>query len=226
MTNRIEVCMDSRGTGTERKESHYVTAFRGWLDRWKPHAFVTVNLPHEQDKLRVKHDPEFYLNCWTRCAEADVLGARSLKIADYSRRIVWMFRREVASDGLTHYHGPAWLPLGRAWRGETPGRYSISERCERLELALKSASSRTPEPYAPKDTFLPTAADILVIPFNNTERDHAGYMLKGMWRNVPEWVTDETTWDSGLIILPHLPRKGLKPWKWTEKSRTVSSRSE
>lgn len=213
-----------RGTETaERTESPYVTAFRTWLEEWKPHAFVTFNLPHEQDKLRVKHDPEFYLNCWTRCAEADVLGTRTLKIADYSRRIVWMFRREVAPDGLTHYHGPAWFPLRRPWRNETPGRYNVVQRCERLELALRTASSRMPEPYAPKDAFLPTAADILVIPFNNAERDHAGYTLKGMWSYVPEWVTDETTWDSGLIILPHLPKRGTKQWRQNEQRETVSS---
>jgi hypothetical protein len=206
-TNRIEVSMNSNRTQeTDKREGEYVRAFRNWMDAWKPHAFVTINLPHETDRLRVKHDPEFYLNCWTRCAEAQVLGPRTRKIADYSRRIVCMFRREVAPDGLIHYHGPAWFPMARPWRDEKDGRYSVSLRCERLELALRIASSRTPEPFTPKDGYLPNTADILVIPFNNSERDHAGYMLKGMWRYVPEWVTDETTWDSGLIILPHLPK--------------------
>ena len=47
-------------------------------------------------------------------------------------------------------------------------------------------------------------------------------MLKGMWQYVPEWVTDETTWDSGLIILPHLPREEPAHANRTEHRETTS----
>ena len=210
-------------TRTPKRESEYVRAFRAWLNAWIPHAFVTINLPHETDFRQVKRAPEFYLNCWTRGAEAEVLGARALKIADYNRRIVWMLRREVSPDGLTHYHGCAWFPLGAKWRYETPTHDDAQNRCQRLELAMMIASSRTPEPFTPAGVHLPNAADIRVIPFNSTERDHAGYMLKGMWCYVPEWVTDETTWDSGLIILPHLPKKGMSQWQQNEQPETALS---
>jgi len=70
------------------------------------------------------------------------------------------------------------------------------------------ASSRTPEPFTARKVHFPNAADIMVIPFDNAERDHGGYTLKGLWRHVPEWITDETTYDSGLIILPHLGKRG------------------
>ena len=161
-----------------KRENAYVTAFRNWMEAWKPHAFVTVNLPNELNKTRVPRDPQFYLKCWTRCAEADVLGTRTLKQTTYDRRIVWMFRREVAPDGLIHYHGPAWFPIGRTWRQETPGRYNVMDRCQRLQLALRLASTRTPEPFSPTNVYLPNAADIVVVPFDIPERDHPGYTAK------------------------------------------------
>jgi hypothetical protein len=186
----------------------YEDAFRKWMETWAPHAFVTVNLPHERDKTRVPRDPMFYLNFWTRAAEAAVLGARTLKLSDYAVRLVWMFRREVALDGLIHYHGVVRFPLGRRWRDETPGHCNVGERCRQLAHALRRAASRTPEPFTPKSAPLAYVADIHVIPFDAAVRDHAGYMLKGMWRFVPdEWTAGEATYDSGLIILPHLPKK-------------------
>jgi hypothetical protein len=199
----------------------YTEAFKDWMDTWKPHAFVTVNMPHELNKTRVPHDPQFYLNCWTRCAEADVLGTRTLKVTDYERRIVWIFRREVAPDGLIHYHGIAKFPTGRTWRHEQPSYYSVVHRCDRLQHALRLASSRTPEPFTPSKVHYPNAADIMVIPFDAAEHDHAGYTLKGMWRFVPEWITDETTYDSGLIILPHLPKRGTTEWQPNNRHATA-----
>lgn len=232
MTNNAETAENneqqqdeqSRPERPRTRESAYVTAFRNWMDDWKPHAFVTINLPHELDQRSVQHDPQFYLNLWTRCAEADVLGTRTLKHTQFARRIVWMFRREVAPDGLIHYHGPAWFPLGQPWRDETPGRYNLLDRCERLELGLRMASSRTPEPFTPKNGYLPNAADVKVIPWDSTERDHAGYMLKGLWRHVPEWVTDETTYDSGLFILPCLPKREKRKRRTRNGKRTTDTR--
>ena len=199
---------DKRHANDKKRTAVYVAAFREWMEAWKPHAFVTVNLPKELDKTRVQRTPHSYLNCWTRCAEAGVLGTRTLKQTTYDRRIVWMFRREVAPDGLIHYHGPAWFPLGRTWREETPGRFNVGNRCERLQLALRLASSRTPEPFTPKNVLLPNAADIDVIPFDIPERDHPGYTLKGMWHFGRESVIEQSPCDSDLIIVPHLPKRG------------------
>ena len=178
------------------------------MESWKPHAFVTLNLPRELDQRHVQHDPQFYLALWTRCAEADVLGTRTLKQTEYDRQIVWMFRREVSEKGLIHYHGPAWFPLGRTWREEEAGRFNVPNRCERLQLALRLASIRTPEPFTPRNVYLPNHADIDVIPFDIPERDHPGYTLKGMWHLGTESVTNDSPCDSGLIILPHLPKRG------------------
>lgn len=199
---------DKRHDDDRKRTALYIDTFRDWMESWKPHAFVTVNLPREMDFRQVQHDPQFYLNVWTRCAEADVLGTRTLKQTTYDRRIVWMFRREVSPKGLVHYHGPAWFPLGRTWRDEEPGRFNVRNRCERLQLALRLASSRTPEPFTRQGMHVPNAADIDVIPFDIPERDHPGYMLKGMWRVGTESTADESSCDSGLIILPHLGKRG------------------
>lgn len=198
---------DKRHGDNRKRTALYIETFTDWMESWKPHAFVTINLPHERDKRRVPHDPQFYLTLWTKCAEADLLGTRTLKQPDYDRRIVWMFRREVAPDGLIHYHGIAWFPLGRTWREEEPGPFKLRNRCERLQLALRLASSRTPEPFTRQGTLYPNAADINVIPFDIPKRDHPGYTLKGMW-HVGRDSTDESPCDSGLIILPHLPKRG------------------
>lgn len=255
--------MNSKTTATAQPkvtgEPEYVTAFHRWMKDWNPDAFVTINLPHERYRPR---DPLFYLNYWTRSAEADVLGPRTLKLPDYDRRIVWMFRREVAPDELIHYHGIVRFPPNREWRHErTAGVQDLAVRCKRLQDALKAASAITPEPFTkPSSAVLrsqldrlkkvialrprlvkknqppqqrqpvtspstpPTqTADIDVRPFDAVH--HAPYLLKGLWRFVPEAVTDETTWDSGLIILPHLPKKGTTEWQQNEQRETASSAS-
>lgn len=236
-----------------KNKNPYVAAFGDWMMKsWQPDAFATINVPRENGDQREPHgldrDPLFYLNLWTRNAEASVLGRRTLKIPDYYRRIVWMFRREVAR-GMTHYHGIVRFPVDRRWRYEAEdGNYDVSDRCDRLKQALQRASARTPEPFTePRDAdshsrldrlkkemalrprlvkpertpeqvahsthtagFRKEHADIDVRPID-VER-HAPYLLKGVWRYVPAGVTDEATWDSGLIILPHLPRKGTHKW--------------
>jgi hypothetical protein len=184
----------------------YKTEFKKWMEAWMPHAFVTINLPHEGHRRRVSRDAQFYLNLWTRRAEAAVLGPRTLKRADYAHRIVWILRREEAPDGLIHYHGIVKFPPGRAWKGETGLAHSDSERCQRLQEVLREVSRRTPEPYANSLLDRALGADIDVRPID-VER-HAPYLLKGLWNNVPEEAPDETTYDSGLIILPHLPKRG------------------
>ena len=184
----------------------YTQAFKDWMKDLQPNAFVTINLPHELNRRRVPRDAQFHLNLWTRAAEAKVLGPRTLKDADYNRRIVWLFRREVAPDGLVHYHGIAKFPAARAWRHESTSA-DLADRCGRLRDTLMRASRRTPEPYATSVIDRMRGADIDVRPFDG-EHDHAGYLLKGLWTTAPDWVTDETTYDSGLIILPHLPKKG------------------
>jgi hypothetical protein len=186
----------------------YVEAFKEWMTDWNPHAFVTVNVPHERAAPR---EPTFYLTCWTRCAEADLLGPRTLKITDFNRRIVWLFRREVSAEDLVHYHALVKFPASRPWRDERPDFYSVVHRCDRLQTALRLATSRTPEPFTPKNGYQPCAADVDVRPYD-ADRNHSGYLLKGM-RHVSDddrtFTSDDLLRDSDLIVLPHLPGKQL-----------------
>ena len=212
-------------------EQRYIQAFTQWITTdWKPNAFVTINLP----KARRADRPEsFYLTHWTRTAEADLLGPRTLKIADFDRRIVWLCRREVSPDDLIHYHAVVRFPVDRPWRDEyryqekkgvttdvsfkrrmsERGLELVLHRCQRLEQALRLPSSRTPEPFRPKDTTLPLTADIDVRPYD-PERNHAAYLLKGMRRGIEDrkdFSSDELLHDSGLLVLPHLPRTKPQP---------------
>lgn len=198
-----------------RPEPPYVTAFREWMQDFKPDVFVTINLPKEPDggwqDTWVPRSPLFYLSHWTRSAEAKVLGPRTLKIAKYDRRIVWIFRREVSPAGLVHYHGIVRFPEDREWKHERAGHtQDLATRCRYLLRALITASKRTPEPYATNRVTARFGADLDVRPCDAAY--HAPYLLKGLWKWVPPSATDESTWDSGLIILPHLPKKGLKKW--------------
>jgi hypothetical protein len=198
-------------TDTERLGTRqYRDEFKKWMTALSPHAFVTVNVPHERSAPR---EPSFYLTCWTRCAEADLLGPRTLKISDFDRRIVWFFRREVSADDLVHFHAVVKFPSDRPWRDERPDTYSLVTRCERLEQALRLATSRTPEPFTRKNGYQPCAADIDCRPYD-AERNHAGYLLKGMRQfHLPddrEFSNDDLLRDSGLIILPHLPHQKIK----------------
>ena len=179
----------------------YVKAYGGWMNDWA-HAFVTVNLPFERSAPK---KPEYYLSLWTRLAEANLLGARTLRMSTYDRRIVWLFRREVSADGLIHFHGNVRFPENRRWRGEDKDEYNVDERCKRLESALRWASTRTPDPFTRDRTRL--AADIDVRPLNE---NHGRYLLKHMYRRGEDGRytgSEELLHDSGLIPLPHLPPK-------------------
>jgi hypothetical protein len=77
----------------------------------------------------------------------------------------------------------------------------------RVEQALRLASSRTPEPFTPKNGYQPSVADIDVRPYD-VERNHAGYLLKGIRRyDRTEFSSDDLLRESGLIVLPHLTNK-------------------
>jgi hypothetical protein len=90
----------------------------------------------------------------------------------------------------------------------------VVTRCDRLQAALRLATDRTPEPFTPKNVYQPFAADIDVRPYD-ADRNHAGYLLKGMRMrrsSLPddrEFNTGDLLPDSGLIVLPHLPGKKL-----------------
>jgi hypothetical protein len=184
----------------------FIAAFKNWTTTdFKMDAFATVNLPRAKTAPRSE---AVYLNLWTRFAEADVLGPRTLKRAELDRRIVWFFRREISPDGLLHYHASVKFPENRLWRHEQSGRVNIDNRCQRLASALRAASARTPEAIRREGCSLPLTADIDVRPFD--ANSHAGYLLKGMWRFIEDgkdFSSDDLLRDSGLIILPHLPRK-------------------
>jgi hypothetical protein len=188
----------------------YVNDFKTWMMEWKPHAFATFNLPNAR---RAPREETFYLNYWTRAAEADVLGARTVKeVTDFDRRIVWLCRRAVSPDELIHYHAIGRFPLHRPWRDERPESYSIVSRCERLERALRVASSRTPEPFSDGDGYQPSVADIDVRPFH-AER-HIGYLLNRQTDLTMPDNRDGSTDDAlrdRLFILPHVPRPKFSP---------------
>jgi hypothetical protein len=195
------------------QQNRYIQCFKDWMDQWKPHAFVTMNLPNAR---RAPRPESFYLTCWTRAAEADLLGARTLKLNDINRRIVWLLRREISPDGLLHYHAVVKFPTARPWREErTPGWYSVIDRCQRLQSALCLASSRTPEPFTATNGYQPSAANVDVRSYDR-ERNHAGYLLKGMREfyvddeHEREFTTHELLRDSGLTILPHVKVPAIK----------------
>lgn len=187
----------------------YVEAFKAWMTDWQPDAFVTINLPGEHAAPR---NAEFYLSLWTRVAEADLLGPRTLKLPHFDRRIVWLFRREVSTNKLVHFHAIVKFPTNRqVWRGETAG-FDPAARYERVANALRAASRRTPEVHRSKGLHQPLSADIDVRPYRG-DWNHAGYLLKGMRdgsTETSEFCTEELARDSGLIVLPHLPKKQLR----------------
>jgi hypothetical protein len=223
----------------------YKSEFHKWVNEvLRPDAFVTINLPHERHSRRLPRDAQFYLNLWTRHAEAKLLGRGTLNDGRLERRMLWLFRREVAADGLIHYHGLVKFPIGRPWKDETTtGTDDLADRCLRLQNALQRASARTPEPFTMK--FPTPAKPALQHPISSIPRlvkkdepprqpkplkmsnpqpwesadidvrlyddaYHAPYLLKGLWSFVPDGVTDESTWDSGLLILPHRPKHGKR----------------
>lgn len=233
----------------------YKSEFQKWVNEsLRPHAFVTINLPHERHARRMPRDAQFYLKLWTRQAEADLLGRATLNDDCLDHRMLWIFRREEAPDGLVHYHGIVRFPQDRPWKNEpTSHTQDLAARCSLLQSALQLASTRTPEPFTtsfptrPKSALqhptaraprlvkqkrppyqppaFPTpnpepaeAADIDVRPYDAAY--HAPYLLKGMWNSVPNVVQDESTWESGLIILPHRPKDGKRTRRRRQKRRT------
>ena len=72
----------------------------------------------------------------------------------------------------------------------------------------KDEPPRQPTPLKMSNQQPWESADINVRPYDDAY--HAPYLLKGLWSFVPDGVTDESTWDSGLLILPHRPKDGKR----------------
>jgi hypothetical protein len=182
----------------------YITSFDDWMkDVCQPTAFATLRFPNVR---RMPRNETFYLKLLARCAEADVLGARTLKLPDDGRRIRWIARREIEA-GLVHYHALVKFPK-RLWRHESPPGLDADERCTRFEHALIRAALKMPELFTHL-VIVPSldGCDIQVIP---AARRHAEYLLKGMRRvsfDDPERVSDNLLRDSGLILLPSIFRR-------------------
>jgi hypothetical protein len=177
----------------------YGKAFATWVNDVRlPDAFVTIRFPNIR---RMQRSELFYLRFLARCAEADVLGRRTLKWRDDGGRIRWIARREVA-EGLIHYHALVNFTT-RLWRRETPPGFDDEERCSRFEHALIRAGRKVPQLFKRLVTGPSVdGGDIKVIPA--AER-HAEYLLKGMRRpsyDDPERVSEYLLRDSGLIFLP------------------------
>jgi hypothetical protein len=134
----------------------------------------------------------------------------------------------VSAGGLAHYHAVVKFPTSRPWRDERPDTSSLVTRCERVEQALRLATSSTPEPFLRKDAYQPRAADIDVRPYD-ADRNHARYLPKGM-RHVSDddrtFTSDDLLRDSGLIVLPHLPGKKLHTPATNTKSQTSNEQSK
>jgi hypothetical protein len=78
----------------------------------------------------------------------------------------------------------------------------------RPRLVKKNEPPREPTPFTLTSEQPRESADIDVRPYDPVY--HVPYLLKGLWNTVPDRVTDESTWDSGLIILPHRPKNGKR----------------
>jgi hypothetical protein len=187
--------------------NRYIDSFKRWVDEHvQPHAFVTMNLPNAR---RAPREESFYLTFWTRAAEEQLLGARSLKVNDFERSFLWLLRREVSADNLIHYHAVVRFPLRTTWRNE-PAPFSIATRCARLHAALLRAASRTPEPFSPLAATAPRLPDFDVRPYERA-RNHAGYLLKEMHRlEERDFFASDVLRDSGLIVLPHLRHRSTQ----------------
>jgi hypothetical protein len=143
----------------------------------------------------------FYLRLLARRAEADVLGARTLKLPDDGRRIRWIARREVEA-GLIHYHALVKFP-DRLWRGESVPRFDINDRCTLFEHALIRAAHKTPELF--KRLVIAQSGEGCDIQVVRATRRHAKYLLKGVQRrsfNDSERVSENLLRDTDLIFLP------------------------
>ena len=187
----------------------------------RPNAFVTLLLPftpgYQPLKGRRVRDHQFYLNLWTRKAEAALWGKSVLHIENHDDRCLFLFvqetiRQDWTKNGkpqkLTHYHALCRMPARPMLEERQRGMLSAEERCARLQAALVGVSKATPEPYAKSTLDSLRGADILVKPYLP---EHAPYMFKQMkpryrehWKERPD---DALRRDHGLFILPHLPRR-------------------
>jgi len=202
-----------------------------WIDEQEPDVFITINVPAAHRALR---DMQFYLSFWTRSIERNLLGERSLKRTSYEQRFLWFARRETSAAELPHYHIIGRAPHGRAWRGLTNSGKPISHLgCARVKSALLAACVQTPEPFGRKksdesDTLHGKSAILFgtMVDVRPYRREHASYLLKGCRfpeAHDKERITDELLRDSGLIILPHLPKRGTSTCQQNEKFETASS---
>jgi hypothetical protein len=164
----------------------YSKALAEWLnDMVQPDAFVTVNLP----VINPARDHQFYLNLWTRMAEAKLWGRTSLEIANHDDRPLWFFVNEKRS--LNHFHAACRLPTRPMLTEHDDPTRSITVACHQLQDALVQASRTTPEPFKSPLASL-RGADILVKPW---ETVHGRYMFKE---------------NTELFIFPHLPRRARR----------------
>jgi hypothetical protein len=176
-----------------------------WINGHDPDLFITINLPAEWQGTR---DAQFYLSFWTRSVEASLLGPLALKTTSYDHRFLWFARRETSAKELAHYHIIGRSPRGRRWRG-LPGSTNLTNplRCARVKSALLLACLRTPEPFGGSRIDILFKRMIDVRPY---QREHAAYLLKGfryIESHDKERTTEDLMRDSGLIILPHLPKR-------------------
>jgi hypothetical protein len=162
-----------------------------WLDTTiQPNAFVTILMPYTPgvrptERRRVR-DHKFYLNLWTRKAEAALWGKSSLNIANNSDRCLYFFvmetiRQDWFRDGkprkFPHFHALCRMPARPMLVERKTGMLPIVERCGVLQAALGEASRTTPEPYARRHSCdRMRGADILVKPYVGL--NHARYIFK------------------------------------------------
>jgi hypothetical protein len=180
MKNKSEAATETVNRPARSQEP--VTALTTWIhDTVRPDMFGTFLIPIRRNS----RDPQFYLSLWTRQAEAALFGARSLHISTYEGRCLWLMVNETgrecsnrSAEGLTlnHFHAlgrfPRSSPAAIGGRRpmieerESPRPLTRSERCARMEQALKEASRRTPEAYR-ADTLRPLdGADMLPLAEN------------------------------------------------------------
>ncbi len=215
---------------TETQERSKVSTFKPsdaalstWInDTVRPNAFITLLLPftpgyRTADRRRVR-DHQFYLNLWTRTAEAALWGKSAFRIENHDDRCLFLFVQETirqawTKDGtpqkLTHYHASCRMPARPMIIERGRGILSIEERGALLQTALIDASKATPEPYAKnlsRDSL--RGADIQVQPYRP---EHAPYIFKQLRPRFREHWTerldDTLLRDHGLFILPHLRRR-------------------
>jgi hypothetical protein len=177
-----------------------------------PDALVTILLP----RTRGVRDHKIALSLWTRIAEWKLWGRSTGRIQSFDDRCVWFFVRETITTepgeadtpAPIHYHALLRFP-NRPMRNERiAGRpFTREERCQAMQGALIEASRITPEHCTSRGVL---GADIDVKAIENIDLRPARYLFK-QWnpryhRHWDERPVDQLMRDSGLFILPHLPR--------------------